>query len=164
MNRFRLGVLVAALSIGSAACGEATDSTERPANSGVNSFVLDEWSIRPADLVNGMVRITATNEGTESHELIIVRGGDPKTLPTKPDGSVDEDKIPAADLVGEIPDVVSARSATKTFDLKAGEYVAFCNIVDAMDMSGATGDGNMGHGGMGHVHYQLGMVTTFTVA
>jgi plastocyanin len=159
MNRFRPAVLVAVLSILIAACGGATDGTDGSSNSGGNSFVLDEWSIRPADLVNGKIRITATNVGTETHELIIVRGSDPKLLPTKPDGSVDEDKIPAADLVGEIPDVVSAKSATRTFDLGAGEYLAFCNIVDTMGMGGG-----MAHGGMGHVHYQLGMVTSFTVA
>jgi hypothetical protein len=164
MKRFRLSVLVVVLSVLIAACGGVADSTDGSSSSDGNSFVLDEWSIRPADLANGKVRVTAANEGTETHELIIVRGNDPKSLPTKPDGSVDEDKIPAADLIGEIPDVVSARSATKTFDLAAGEYLAFCNIVDTMDMSGATGDGKMGHGGMGHVHYQLGMVTTFTVA
>jgi plastocyanin len=162
MNRFRLAVLVAVLSVVTAACGGAADGTDKSSSSAGNSFVLDEWSIRPADLVNGKIRVTATNMGTETHELIIVRGSDPKALPTKPDGSVDEDKILAADLVGEIPDVASAKSATKTFDLTAGEYLAFCNIVDTMGMGDGMGDG-MGHGGMGHVHYQLGMVTTFTV-
>lgn len=54
------------------------------------------------------------------------------------------------------------KSVTKTLDLSAGDYVAFCNIVDTMG-SGGMGSGGMGNGttmghGMHHVHYKQGMV------
>jgi hypothetical protein len=109
------------------------------------------------------VQITATNNGSETHELVVVRASDAASLPTNSDGSVDEDKIPEADKAGEIPDLAAAKTATKTLDLPAGYYVAFCNLVDEMG-NGDTGRGHMGNGsGMGHVHYRLGMVTRFTV-
>jgi len=112
------------------------------------------------------VRITATNHGHETHELVIVRASDAGSLPTKADGSVDEDKIQDTDKAGEITDVAAGKSVTKTLDLPAGRYLAICNLVEQM----GSGMGGMGPGGMGngramgqHVHYHLGMVTQFTV-
>ena len=168
MHRVRVLGLIAAVAVLSIACGNETDSAQDSSDpASTNAFVLDEWSIRPADLASGSVAVTATNVGTESHELILVHGSDPTQFATKPDGSVDEDRIPEADLVGEIPDVAAGESVTKTFDLAPGDYVAVCNVVDEMGMgdggTGHSGMGGAGDGGMGHVHYELGMVTTFTI-
>ncbi len=170
MRQLRLlGVLAAVISLLLVACASDSESGDDASGSETdNAFVLDEWSIRPADLSHGSVPVTATNIGAETHELILVHGSDPKLLPTKPDGSVDEDAIPAADLVGEIPDVAAGKSATKHFDLAAGGYLAICNVVDEMGMGhdsmGGPGGSGTGGGEMGHVHYELGMVTTFTVS
>ena len=142
-------------------------------SSAPTTFELREWAVTPptAPLAAGAVDVTATNTGSETHELVVVRG-DAASLPTLADGSVDEDAIPEADKAGEIPDVAPGTSATATLDLPAGDYVAFCNIVDQMGDGGmgtdGMGDGGMGgggtgNGGMGHVHYRLGMVTQFTV-
>jgi hypothetical protein len=141
--------------------------------SGPTSFELREWAVTPptTPLQAGAVEVTATNTGSETHELVVVRG-DAASLPTLADGSVDEDAIPEADKAGEIPDIAPGASGTATLDLPAGDYVAFCNIVDQMGDGGmgtdGMGDGGMGgggtgNGGMGHVHYRLGMVTQFTV-
>jgi hypothetical protein len=81
---------------------------------------------------------------------------DAASLPTKSDGSVDEDQLDRV-KVGEIADVPAGRSQDKTFDLQPGAYVAFCNIVGGMGM----GNGMMG--GMEHVHFDAGMHTEFTV-
>jgi len=54
------------------------------------------------------VQITATNHGHETHELVIVRASDAASLPTKADGSVDEDRIQDTDKAGEIPGVTAA--------------------------------------------------------
>lgn len=115
------------------ACGndsKKTDESSSAANA--RAFVLNEWSITPptARLAAGEVRITATNIGSEAHELVIVRASDAASLPTKSDGSVDEEQIPEADKPGEIPDVAPGTSVTKTLDLPAGHYVAICNLVD----------------------------------
>lgn len=151
-----------AVTVTLAACGSdgnATGNTTTTARA--NTFVLTEWSVTPpsAPFQAGSIRITAKNGGGEAHELVIVRAKDAASLPTASDGSVDEDKIPEADKVGELADVPMGKTATKTFDLPAGQYVAFCNLVDEMGMSG----GGMGSG-MGHVHFQLGMITAFTVS
>ena len=113
--------------------------------------------------------VTATNEGSETHELVIVRADDTVSLPTKSDGSVDEDKIPESDKPGEIADIKAGATVTKTINLASGNYVAICNLVDTMGQGDVMGNGNgngsgMGGGQMGHIHYQLGMVVRFTVA
>lgn len=173
---------------GSGATAPEASTTAITTSSTDGAFVLDEWSIRPpkAALEAGKVEIVAINQGREVHELVLVRAADAASLPTKPDGSVDEDAIAEAKKVGEIADVPANQTRSTSLDLPRGSYVAFCNIVDSMgDGNGGMGDGNggmgdgsggMGNGGMGpgmtgstpgggmqHVHYALGMVTTFTV-
>lgn len=170
MNRFRTILLViTGTAVVLSACGTGSTGTDKAAGPGsAKAFVLSEWSITPpsAPLQSGRMQITATNRGHETHELVIVRASDAGSLPTKADGSVDEDRIQDADKAGEIPDVAAGKSVTKTLDLPAGRYVAVCNLVEQM----GSGMGGMGTGGTGngsamgqHVHYHLGMVTQFTV-
>ena len=78
--------------------------------------------------------------------------------------------IAEADKPGEIPDVAAGKSVTKTIELSAGTYVAMCNLVEhagtGHGTSGNSGsaNGHMGTGSaMDHVHFRLGMRTTFTV-
>jgi hypothetical protein len=171
MKHLRLAVIAAALIMSIAACGSDKPSGTASRASKATTFVLDEWSIVPpsTNLHAGKVAITATNNGKETHELVIVRGTDAASLPKKADGSVNEDKIPESKKAGEITDLAAGKSKTKTLDLPAGDYIAFCNIVENMGNSGmGSGDMNngsgMGSGGMHHVHFKLGMVNYFTVA
>ncbi len=143
-----------------------------------DTFVLSEFTIVPPTnaLHAGSVLITADNVGGEVHELVIVRAPSADALPMKADGSVDEDKIAAADKVGEIDKVAVRARQSKTFDLTSGTYVAFCNIADAMMgtdttvmgsatsmMNGISSPmGGMGSG-TGHVHFAKGMHIAFTV-
>ena len=176
MNRARLTslLLVIPLTVAMSACGTDNPkaaSTATPATSA--SFVLNEYSITqpPAPLAAGNVRITVKNSGHETHELVIIRAADAAALPKKADGSVDEDTIAETDKPGEVPDIAAGKSVTKTLKLAAGHYVAICNLVETTGM-GTTGmgSGGMGTNGMGntammgHIHFMLGMVTTFTVA
>jgi hypothetical protein len=141
-NRISLAALVVVVAVFLAAC--ASDGTDR---SGV-----------AAD--DGAVFV-----GGEDHELVIVSAASADELPTNADGSVDEDKLASA-TVGETGDVAPGSSKTKTFALPRGTYVAFCNLVDQMGSGGSMGSGHMGSGnarGMDHVHFALGMSTTFTV-
>jgi hypothetical protein len=123
-------------------------------------FRLDEWSVTADQpvLTAGRQPITATNVGHHTHELVIVKATDAASLPTKPDGSVDEAQLDKV-KVGEISDVGSGASRQKTFDLTPGSYVAFCNLVDGTGM-----DNGMMGGGMEHVHFDAGMHTEFTVS
>ncbi len=93
---------------------------------------LIEFQVKPnVDFVaEGKAKLVVKNAGTEKHELVVVRGDDPKALPTKADGSVDEKKVPKTDQLGELEDIKPGKSKTKTFKLSAGSYVLFCNTVD----------------------------------
>lgn len=143
-------------------CANTTTTSPGSPNTTTKVFDLHEWTVSAPDgLKAGKVKLTASNSGGETHELVLVRGTDPNALPTNADGSINEDDIAESDKIGEIADVAAGRSTTKTFDLPAGSYLAFCNIVEKMGMGMDMGDGNQG---MTHVHYQLGMVTAFTVS
>lgn len=155
--KLRLLAVGATLVLATAACSGMESSRTVPSEPG--QFRLDEWSITADQpvLKPGRQTITATNVGHHTHELVIVRASDAASLPTKSDGSVDEDQLDRV-TVGEIADVPAGSSQGKTFDLQPGSYVAFCNIVGGMGM----GSGMMG--GMKHLHFAAGMHTEFTVA
>jgi len=150
-----------------AGCGGSGKSAAAPA--APNTFVLSEFVVVPPSkaLHPGPVTITADNVGGEVHELVIVRADGASALPKKSDGSVDEDKIAAADKVGEIADVAARSHKSKTLEFKAGKYVAFCNLVESMMGSSSDTSHNAGMGmgsGMTHVHFAEGMVVPFTVS
>jgi hypothetical protein len=152
---------VAALVVVAAACGSGGSARALPSRAG--QFRLAEWSItadKPT-LPAGRQTITAANIGHETHELVVVKAADAASLPTKPDGSVDESQLDQV-KVGEIADVPAGTSRHTTMQLAPGSYVVFCNIVDKMG-NGNGGMGQMG-GGMRHVHFDLGMHASFTVA
>ncbi|MDQ3931811.1 MAG: hypothetical protein M3252_03100 [Actinomycetota bacterium] len=115
---------------------------------------LDEWSVQTLEprVASGHITFTAQNAGQGPHELVIVRAtGDPGALPVDQQGAVDEEKLPPGARVGEIEAFPSGTNCQGTFELPAGEYVLFCNIVER-------------HGGEQHVHYQLGMHTKLTIS
>jgi len=130
--------------------GSQTQNTPRRAG----QFRLYEWGITSdsKQLPTGSQTITALNTGHETHELVIVRAADAAALPTKSDGSVDENALENK-KVGEIAAVAAGSSKHATFEFAPGTYVVFCNIIDSMGMGGA----------MQHTHFELGMHTTFTV-
>jgi uncharacterized cupredoxin-like copper-binding protein len=93
---------------------------------------LKEFTVTPdpVEVDAGETEFTADNIGTEVHEMVVVRASDAADLPTDADGAVDEDQIAKADQIGEIEDVQAGKTKSISFDLKAGDYVVFCNIVD----------------------------------
>lgn len=87
----------------------------------------------------GQVTFKATNKGTTPHELVVLKSDlAPDKLPVK-DAKADES---GAVSIGEIEELASGKSESKTFDLKAGKYVLICNIP---------------------AHYEAGMRLAFTV-
>jgi hypothetical protein len=93
---------------------------------------LIEFQVKPAlsFVAKGKIKFVVKNAGTETHEFVIVRGADPAALPTKADGSVDEDQIPKSDQVGELEKIKKGKTKSKTFKLSAGPYILLCNTVD----------------------------------
>jgi hypothetical protein len=115
---------------------------------------LIEFAIQPvpAEVPAGAVAFHASNEGSEPHELVIARwDGDPADLPTDDDGGVDESQLPEGAVIGEIEEFAGGQSCDGTFELDAGSYVLFCNVIEEEE------------GGEIEAHYGEGMVTAFTV-
>jgi uncharacterized cupredoxin-like copper-binding protein len=140
----RLGVctLLAIVPIGLGAC--SSDS------SGTTVDVTEaDFSVKPSvtSVAAGTVSFKVKNNGTFTHEMVIVKEADAADLPTTPDGEVNEDKIAEAKRVGEVEDVLPGSTKTLKVDLDAGNYVLFCNKND----------------GSTRVHFKRGMYTDFTV-
>jgi uncharacterized cupredoxin-like copper-binding protein len=113
---------------------------------------LFEFGIKrkPKFVAAGKVTFTAKNIGTIKHELVVVKVATPDTLlPTKADGSVDEEAIPEADKMGAVENLKPKKSGTLTTTLAPGSYVLFCNLTTTS-------------GGTTFVHYAKGMHSTFT--
>src|SRR4051794_16161371 len=77
---------------------------------------LFEYDIRsPAFVADGKVTFKVKNIGTTTHEFVVVRldsiGG---TLPTKADGSVDEDAIDESNQIGELEDINKKKEKSLT--------------------------------------------------
>ena len=110
------------------ACGDEGEGGEVEAT-------LDEWSIvlDKESVEEGAIEITVDNQGEQEHELVIVSTdiavGE---LPTKDDGSFDED-APGVDVKEEIEDVEEGDRTGRTYSFDPGKYVFLCNIVEDID-------------------------------
>ena len=149
--------LLALLAIGAtalAACGggdaddegdasptaEASVTEDSHSDEATVAFTLADFEITgPATVAAGSVRIDATNEGAQAHELVIVRSDAATDALPVVDAVVPEDEV---DLIGEIEKIPGGEERSSTFVLEAGRYLVICNIP---------------------AHYQLGMVSELTV-
>lgn len=114
---------------------------------------LSEWVVDPdpTSVSAGEITFKADNQGAEAHELVIVRADSAAGLPTDETGKVEEDGLPSGAFIGEIEEFAAGETEEGTFDLDAGTYILFCNIVEE------EADGTF------ESHFQEGMHTTFTV-
>jgi hypothetical protein len=115
------------------------------------AVVLDEFSVVPASATAapGAVRFVADNQGEEPHELVVVRAASAADL-TVEDGQVVEDALAEGDFLGEIEAFPAGETCEGTFELTAGSYVLFCNLVEEED-------------GALESHFEEGMQTTLLV-
>ena len=107
---------------------DAAASTTPAAGGAELDVSMKEYSYTPsaAKTTAGAVNISAVNDGSLPHEMVIAKTNlDPSKLPTLDDGSVNED---ALDVPGEVSDVGPGATGTGTVDLKPGKYVMFCNL------------------------------------
>jgi plastocyanin len=114
---------------------------------------LSEWAVapQPASVRPGTITFETANVGADAHELVVVRADDPAALPTAADGTVDEAKLPAGALIGEVEAFPAKQTCQGTFALTAGRYALFCNILET------EADGTKEN------HYTNGMRTSFEV-
>lgn len=139
---------LAVLALVAAACGD--DEEEEGAAGATVNVSLIEWSVVPdtTSVAAGSVTFTATNDGAENHELVVIRTDlAPDALPVV-EGKVDEEQV---DVIGEIEEFAPGQTESATFDLEPGNYVLICNITE------------VGENGEIESHYQLGMRTAFEV-
>jgi hypothetical protein len=134
------GQAAACKPVGDAATSDATIAVE-----------LKEWEVVPAraDVPAGTVTFEARNTGADAHELVVVRAADPAGLPLAADGTVDEEKLPEGAFVGEIEAFPAKQQCSGTFELAAGSYALFCNLLET------EADGTKEN------HYANGMVARF---
>jgi hypothetical protein len=97
---------------------------------------LTEYQLTPdiADAKSGKFGIDVNNAGTLKHELVLVRADSLDQLPKRPDGSVDEDKIPETNKLGETGEFAPTTTKTINAKLPAGNYVMFCNIIQTTNV------------------------------
>lgn len=114
---------------------------------------LYEWAVEPAptSVATGEVNFVASNDGGEVHELVIVKDMAPADLPKDETGKVLEDELPEGAFIGEIEEFEAGTTESATFDLPAGTYTLFCNIVEQ------EADGSY------ESHFEEGMVATIEV-
>lgn len=92
------------------------------------SFDMGDLFFKPdtATAAAGSVKVSVSNIGATTHEWVLAKTDlDPASLPTLPNGEVDEEQL---DSPGEIPDVAPGASGDTALDLKPGKYVYFCNL------------------------------------
>ena len=156
-----VAALAAATLLGVACGGGGKKTTERPTTAATEGataagatvdVIMSEWVLEPdpATVSAGKVTFTANNEGEKEHEFVILQTDlAPDALPTKADGSVDEEGA-GLQAVDEIEDIAKGTSADLTVDLVPGKYVLICNVVAEAE-------------GKTEVHYKEGMHAAFTV-
>jgi hypothetical protein len=95
--------------MGSGSHQNSSEAQNAPRRAG--PFRLDEWSITAdsTHFSSGSQAITTLKTGHQTHELVIVKAPDAAPLPTKTDGSIDEQAL-AAENVGEIADAAAGSS------------------------------------------------------
>ncbi len=128
---------------------QARDSSATPAQSDPSevSVALAEWSVAasPSSVATGDVKFNATNNGANTHELVVIKTEfAANALPLNDAGTRVDEHATGVENLGEIEDtdLPSGASASATFNLPIGKYVLICNIEN---------------------HYGKGMYTAFTV-
>jgi plastocyanin len=134
MKRTVAGLLALALVVAFAADANAAKNPKI-------TVKLQEFTINPlpsAEAKAGKVQMKITNTGSLTHEMVLVRAASVTALPKvttaggeRKVGAVDEEAIAERDKMGETGDVKAGKTVTKTFKLRPGHYVMFCNIDDA---------------------------------
>jgi hypothetical protein len=150
-QRKGLTAMVGLVAVGLAitACGGDDDDD---AGGDTIDVVVSEWAIEaPATATAGMVTINASNEGGETHEIVVVRADSSGGFVQDETGKVDEEGFAEGDFIGEITEFEAGTSSSGTFELTPGTYILFCNIVEE------EADGTF------ESHFVEGMQTTLVV-
>jgi uncharacterized cupredoxin-like copper-binding protein len=141
-----VAVAIAILSLLAAGCGDDDGGEE------VN-VVLSEFIVEPEQesVDAGEVTFALDNQGSETHEFLVVEAATADDLQVDADGAFDEAAFGEDNVLDEVEDIEGGDEAELTLDLDAGDYVFLCNIVEEEE----TGEVES--------HFAEGMHTSFTV-
>jgi len=116
-----------------AACGGGGGGGAGPRAGLPIDVSLTEYSISlgRSDIPAGSTVFDVSNRGPDKdHEFVLVKTDlAPNKLPTKPDGTVDEAGA-GMEILGQIAAFAPGDTKMKSFELVAGKYVMFCNLLD----------------------------------
>src|SRR6266508_1872120 len=121
-----VAVAVPVLWVFAAACG----GDEAEVNVTLSEFIVEP---DPATVDAGEVTFVADNQGSETHEFLVVEAASADELPVDDEGAFDEGAFEEDALLGEVEDVTAGSEQELTLDLEAGTYVLLCNIVEEED-------------------------------
>ena len=131
---------------------EAAMATPAEAATTVN-VTVEEYKVTPESdsAPAGTITFNVTNNGPDDvHEFIVVKTDlAPDALPTKADGSFDEEGQDVQ-VLGEVEEILVDKSEPLQLSLEPGAYVMLCNRV--VKENGET-----------ESHYAMGMHAAFTV-
>lgn len=131
--------------------GTATSPPSTAAASGTVKVTVQEFSVLPEtpSTAVGEVTFEVTNNGPDDdHEFVVIKTDLAKdALPTKANGSVDEDGE-GIEVIDEVEEFSPGETEELTVNLKAGSYVLICNVFEDSENES---------------HYQNGMRTAFEV-
>ena len=95
-------------------------------------------TVDPVSAPHGKVKFVVQNQGTELHEMVVIKTNTPfDQLPVS-----SKNKVSEKGTKGEIEGIGKGKTKSKTLKLKAGQYALVCNITE---------------------HYTAGMRAGFTV-
>lgn len=136
---------------GASGSGSGSASSAGAAGGRPLEVTVDEWSVKaPATTEAGKVLLTVDNVGEAEHEVIVIEGVKPNDIPTKADGTIDEDQLPEGAILGEVEGVAPGATCDGGFTLEPGTYTLACNLVTEEE-------------GKERVHFMLGMSTEMQV-
>ena len=103
----------------------AAVSTAVAASSKTVKVTESEFKVSPSpkSVSAGKVTFSVKNSGDVEHELVII-----KTPTAASKLKVSNGRVSDKGSVGEIEDIASGKTKSKSFNLKKGHYVLLCNI------------------------------------
>jgi uncharacterized cupredoxin-like copper-binding protein len=106
----------------------AAETTASAAATGP-AYTLKEWSLEgSASLPAGVTEISVTNAGNFGHEFVVIKDTTYEDAPKNELGTVEEDKLPAGSVVGEISKIEKGVTSKLSVNLAPGKYLFVCNI------------------------------------
>jgi uncharacterized cupredoxin-like copper-binding protein len=130
------GALVGCLLIGTAcSSASAASSLAAPASSASGHDVavsVNQWSVTPSATPSaGPVTFSVTNDGTITHEFVVLKTDTPAASIDIGKFEGEEDRInedTSGTNVGETGDMTAGSTKTITLNLQPGHYVFLCNL------------------------------------